>query len=226
MKISELSARSGVSIPTIKFYLREGLLPHGELSHPNQAEYSDMHLRRLALVRALRDVGDLSISSIRRILAALEDESRPLPALMGAVVDALGDEHEVPPQPSPERAAATAEVDAFLRRMGLPVRRGAHARDQLVDALLTLRRVIHPEIPADCFEPYARAVDGLAAGEVRELGHLTSDVTDPARVLEGVVYGTVLFEPVLLALRRLAHEKAAAANVPAEPRSQARAPAR
>ena len=38
MKISELSSRTGVSIPSLKFYLREGLLPQGQLSAPNQAD--------------------------------------------------------------------------------------------------------------------------------------------------------------------------------------------
>ncbi|WP_079051275.1 MerR family DNA-binding transcriptional regulator [Streptomyces curacoi] len=37
MKISELSRRSGVSIPTIKYYLRDGLLPHGQATATNQA---------------------------------------------------------------------------------------------------------------------------------------------------------------------------------------------
>jgi len=34
MRISQLSAESGVPIPTIKYYLREGLLPGGEATSP------------------------------------------------------------------------------------------------------------------------------------------------------------------------------------------------
>ncbi|WP_346281659.1 MerR family DNA-binding transcriptional regulator, partial [Pseudonocardia sp.] len=34
MRMAELSARTGVPIPTIKFYLREGLLPPGERTSP------------------------------------------------------------------------------------------------------------------------------------------------------------------------------------------------
>jgi DNA-binding transcriptional MerR regulator len=40
MRIAELSRRSGVSVPTIKYYLREGLLPPGERTSPNQALYN------------------------------------------------------------------------------------------------------------------------------------------------------------------------------------------
>jgi DNA-binding transcriptional MerR regulator len=44
MRISELSARSGISVPTIKFYLREGLLPPGSPRAVNQADYGEPHL--------------------------------------------------------------------------------------------------------------------------------------------------------------------------------------
>ena len=37
MRIAELSQTTGVPVPTIKYYLREGLLPAGELTSPNQA---------------------------------------------------------------------------------------------------------------------------------------------------------------------------------------------
>ena len=41
MRISELSAQTGVPVPTIKYYLREGLLPEGERSAPTQAAYGE-----------------------------------------------------------------------------------------------------------------------------------------------------------------------------------------
>ena len=41
MRISELSTRSGVPVPTIKYYLREGLVPEGARSSPTQAEYDE-----------------------------------------------------------------------------------------------------------------------------------------------------------------------------------------
>ena len=39
MRISELSARSGVSVATIKYYLRERVLPEGERTSATQATY-------------------------------------------------------------------------------------------------------------------------------------------------------------------------------------------
>ncbi|MYU47619.1 MerR family transcriptional regulator, partial [Streptomyces sp. SID7803] len=52
MRLSELSERSGIATATIKYYLREGLLPPGERLSATQAEYDESHLRRLRLVRA------------------------------------------------------------------------------------------------------------------------------------------------------------------------------
>ena len=39
VRIAELSSRSGTSIPSIKYYLREGLLPAGTSTGRNQADY-------------------------------------------------------------------------------------------------------------------------------------------------------------------------------------------
>jgi DNA-binding transcriptional MerR regulator len=75
VKISELSSRSGVTIPTIKYYIREGLIPNGEVTARNQAVYSEHHLTDLALIRALRERANLSIAAIRRVLVAVADSS-------------------------------------------------------------------------------------------------------------------------------------------------------
>ena len=71
--IQELSRESGVSVASIKFYLRESLLAPGDPSRPGRAYYDGRHVRRLALIRALRDVAGLSIDVIRRALAAAPD---------------------------------------------------------------------------------------------------------------------------------------------------------
>ena len=66
MRISELSRRSGVPVATIKYYVREGLLPAGEPTAINQALYDERHLARIELIRALREGADLSIATIAR----------------------------------------------------------------------------------------------------------------------------------------------------------------
>src|SRR5690606_20422858 len=71
MRISELSVRTGVAVPTIKYYLRERLLPEGERTARTQAQYGEVHVQRLRVVRALVDAG-VSIAEVRRVVATLE----------------------------------------------------------------------------------------------------------------------------------------------------------
>ncbi|HET7822095.1 MAG TPA: MerR family transcriptional regulator, partial [Ornithinibacter sp.] len=49
MRISELSQASGVPLPTVKYYLREGLLMPGEATSRTRAEYGPAHVERVRL---------------------------------------------------------------------------------------------------------------------------------------------------------------------------------
>jgi DNA-binding transcriptional MerR regulator len=82
MRIKDLSASTGVPIPTIKYYLREGLLSPGVKSSPNQADYDEEHARRLRLIRVLLDLGGLDVKSLKHLLSASGDRAvdRPAPA--------------------------------------------------------------------------------------------------------------------------------------------------
>src|SRR5438445_13872490 len=100
MRIGELSQRSGVAIPTIKYYLREGLLAPGTATAPNQATYGDEHLRRLRLIRALVDVGGVSVAASREVIDALTREDVEPIGLLGVAHEA------VIPRRTPDRDSA------------------------------------------------------------------------------------------------------------------------
>lgn len=93
MRLAELSARSGVSTATIKYYLREGLLHPGRRVTATQAEYDEGHLRRLRLVRALIQVGKIPVASAREVLAALQDGDLDRNERLGSAVWALPHEY-------------------------------------------------------------------------------------------------------------------------------------
>jgi len=200
VKISQLSRASGVPIPTIKYYLREGLLPAGESTAPNQAEYGDAHLHRLRLIRVLIDVGGLGIAAIRNILEAIADESLSLHAMLGVAHHALGPGGDRAPVPD-DVARAREEVDAFLVQLGWRASTEAPSRRRLADALVALRR-LGQDVGPEVFEPYAKAADELAA---RELASMPVDAPR-AELVERAVVGTVVFEAALRALRMLAEE--------------------
>src|SRR5687768_16483600 len=88
MRIAELSRVSGVPVATIKFYLRDRLLPEGRRTSPNQAQYEDTHVQRLRLIRALVGVGGLSLAAAREVLTQIDEPT-------GLTLDLLGTAHRV-----------------------------------------------------------------------------------------------------------------------------------
>src|SRR6478752_4591497 len=66
MRISELAGATGVTVPTIKYYLREGLLSEGARTSATQAEYGEDHVRRLRVVRALIESG-VTVAETRKV---------------------------------------------------------------------------------------------------------------------------------------------------------------
>src|ERR1039458_4166584 len=80
MQMGELSERSGIPIHTIKYYLRTDLLFQGLATAATRAQYDQSHLRRLRLIRALLERGDLTpaialtgFGSMDKALSAVHD---------------------------------------------------------------------------------------------------------------------------------------------------------
>lgn len=136
MRMSELSSRSGVPVPTIKFYLREHLLPPGRSTAPNQAVYGPAHLVRLRLIRVLTGMGHLSIAAVREVLRALDDPAVATVELYGV----LGRARDARPSTieSPATGAAHAHVNALLERCGWRVEPDGPQRDLLAQAAAVL----------------------------------------------------------------------------------------
>ncbi|MBL1113331.1 MerR family transcriptional regulator [Streptomyces sp. 110] len=202
MRLAELSERSGVPTATIKYYLRERLLPPGERITATQAEYGEEHLRRLRLVRSLIQVGRMPVATAREVLAAAEDESLSQNTRMGAAIWALPHGPE-PDEDDPHAARARAQVDTVLGRMGWSYGQElgdtSPAYRMLVAAVASLDRLGYPH-DTEHLLVHARLAGELA---VADLDLVETYDTPPERV-EAVVALTVLYEPVLLSLRRLA----------------------
>ncbi len=198
MRISDLSRHSGVPIPTIKFYLREAVLPAGSRTGPNQATYGEAHLRRLRLIRVLVEVGGLSLAAVRRIIDALGDDRLPLHDVLGVAHRAL----ERPIDGGQDGLEGTRrEVDAWIDARGWHVTPDAPARDALATTLLALRGLgwqVGPRV----FDRYAGHMDEIAANELAYVAGMESREA----AVEATVVGTVVFERAMVALRRLAQE--------------------
>jgi len=91
VRVSELSAATGVTVPTLKYYLREGLLLAGQLSSANQASYDESHVARVRLIRALIEVGNLPVATAKTVLAAIDTPDMPLSWIFGVAQRAISD---------------------------------------------------------------------------------------------------------------------------------------
>jgi DNA-binding transcriptional MerR regulator len=219
MLMAELSRSSGVPVATIKYYLREGLLPPGTATSATRAEYGEAHLRRLRLIRALLEIGEVPLAAIGKILAVVDDESASVHVMLGAVQYQLGPHLARPAEADQDWQAASREADELIAGLGWTVAPGAPARTLLVATLAALRRT-RSAPPGPGLRAYAEAVAGLAAAEVTSLGAVPKPPGNPdspdsphssasrAALTESAVTGMVLHERVLIALHRLAQEDA------------------
>ncbi|ONI85877.1 hypothetical protein ALI144C_12255 [Actinosynnema sp. ALI-1.44] len=202
MRMAELSRRTGVPVPTIKYYLREGLLLPGERTSPNQAFYDESHIRRLRMIRALAEVGGLPIAKVRDVLDAVDSPEEPFEVL-GAV------QHSIEP-PTGNREgvhweAATRRVSQLLADHGWRANVHSPPAQTLIAALASLHELGRDDL-ADLIERYAPHVEKIAEEDVKRVAR-GRGIED---TVEGVVIGTVLGETMLGALRRLAHQHATA----------------
>lgn len=195
MRLAELSARSGLTTPTIKYYLRLGLLAPGVTESSTWASYDETHLRRLRLVRALTEVGGLTLEEVRRVIAAVDDDALPSHAMRGAAQWPLSP--EVAEDPSAE---SLARVDDLLLRHGWKLEPASPHRRTLAAALDRLAGLDFPATD-EVLDAYVTALAPVARVEVARISG-----EDRSLAAEHTVIGTVLYEPVLLTLRRIAHE--------------------
>jgi DNA-binding transcriptional MerR regulator len=197
MRIGELARRGGVPVGTVKYYLREGLLPTGTLTAATQATYEERHVQRLALVRALVGTAGLSIAATAAVLRAIDDPPASHHELLGEVAEALS------PATDPDQADLT-RARALVDRWGWRIQPDSPCLGQLATALEAVGEVGHPDVDG-LLDRYAGLMAQLAAGDLADV-----PAGPPAETVRFVVSAIVLLEPLLLALRRLAQEDASA----------------
>ncbi|WP_107656734.1 MerR family transcriptional regulator [Nocardia suismassiliense] len=199
MRIAELSRSSGVPPATIKYYLREGLLRPGVRTHHNQVDYGEEHVNRLRLIRALVDIGGISISAAAELLTVLDSGSLSAREALGEALYALGGRRS--PVGAEQQEAAEADVDALLTRRGWQIGDESPARHTLTDVCAALRQLGHADV-LGVIDDYAAAAEAVAAVDVG----LVRDEPTVERMTETAIVGTILGDTMLSALRRLAQE--------------------
>lgn len=196
MRMSELSDATGVPVATVKFYLREGLLPPGERTHPNQALYNSGHVRRLRLIRALTEVADLGLAAVGKVIAAI-DGDLPVHAALGAAQDvlAMSSRTERPSE------ASSAILDDVIRRRGWAVLPISPARRLGEEAIAAVEAAGLPGV-LERIDDYAAAAEAVAKTDLDSLRGLQHDED----LVHAAAVGTVMRRPLLDALVLLAQQ--------------------
>jgi AcrR family transcriptional regulator len=73
MTVSELSSLSNVPLSTIKFYIRQNLVPGPNKIRGTKAYYNSTHLRRLRLIKKIQTEGNMPLSKIKEIINMIDD---------------------------------------------------------------------------------------------------------------------------------------------------------
>jgi DNA-binding transcriptional MerR regulator len=195
VRISQLSAVSGVPTATIKFYLREKLLHGGRLTSATQADYDDEHVARLRLVRALLGPGGLSVAAARQVLAAVDEPPAEMHQLLGIAQGAVN-------ATAPPTGVDLQRTRELLREWGWDVEHTDPASQARLAEALEGVAAAGFEVPAGLLTACASAMRGIAELEIAAV-----PTASTAAAVRYVVLGTVLVEPLLLALRRLAEQE-------------------
>lgn len=181
MKMAELERRSGVGRETIRFYIREGLLPEPERRARNVADYGAAHVERLKQIKTLQEERFLPLDVIKRVLdgdlSGLPAAVAPFPDLGAILAGRLGiaETQRVPLTILTKGDPATAADIAAFRKLGVVTidgRRGEETVSQIDARIITLWREVRragyapADFPTDFIMTYVEAIAAIAPVEV------------------------------------------------------------
>lgn len=165
----------------------------GTATSRTRAAYDGTHVERVRLIRDLVESGGLGISGVRTVIDALEHPPT-------SPHDFLGIAHGALPPPV-EHVEPTDEVIGWLRDLGWEMCLDSPLVGSLTRAVTDARAAGVP-LSGSTVRSYAEAVRQVAAVDVAA----ATAAPSLAASLHIVVVGTVLVDPVLATLRRLAQE--------------------
>jgi DNA-binding transcriptional MerR regulator len=87
LRMGELAEASGVPAPTIKHYLREGLLPEPVKTSRNMAYYPPEFVDRIKLIKRLQEERFMPLKAIKSVLDEDPDRADALLALEDSILD-------------------------------------------------------------------------------------------------------------------------------------------
>ncbi|MFA5957039.1 helix-turn-helix domain-containing protein [Hyphomicrobium sp.] len=136
MAIGGLSRKTGVKVPTIRYYESVGLLPAPHRTEGNRRLYDTKAVDRLRFIRHARELG-FEVDAIRELLNLAEQPQRSC-----AKVDALAREHLQAITSRIERLTALkVEVEGMIKACT----KGRIAKCRIIDTLSHHEHCLHRE---------------------------------------------------------------------------------
>ncbi|GAA4283063.1 hypothetical protein GCM10022261_05940 [Brevibacterium daeguense] len=227
MKLKELTERTEVSSATVKYWIREGILPPGRLRNTTTADYDEAHVERIALISTMRTELGHSIDVIRALTTRIDDPAVQLVSIMdhcqslaiGLSSDTPGSAEHTPGSAehapgSTEHAPVEQRISEACTRLGWPDT-ASQARAALAQVLVQMDR--YGMMPTtDSLIRYGHALGPLAAdnvGDSRVRG--TRDA-----VALGVLIGVTMQTRYLVAMNSLAHASASIVREASDDRAE------
>jgi len=238
MKMAELERRSGIGRETIRFYIREGLLPEPERRARNVAAYDEVHTARLKAIKRLQEERFLPLEVIRRVLdgdtTALPPSSDPFAQLGPLLAQRLGVGDGEPPvllatlTDGDEQAARDAAALEVAGAIAVFESKGGRAVTRLDARIVQLWRDLRragyaPEnFPAENSINYVELVRGLASTEVARFFDGFAGRIGEADATEKAQAGVEIVNAIISALRiRFILDEVAKRSAELRPRGQA-----
>jgi DNA-binding transcriptional MerR regulator len=193
LTIGELSRRTGISVKRLRFYSNEGLLPPAARSASGYRLYSEEHVVRIDLIRALRDAG-IGLADIGKVLR------RDLP-----LEDVLALRLQ-------EVEAHQAGLERVARALRLAIRSGAP--EQHLRRITMAVRASNEERREVIAAFYNRVVEGLPAPRTWTDGMIDAsspnlpDPPSPEQIAAWVELESFLDDPTFVACKRVNAEDA------------------
>ncbi|WP_138907357.1 MerR family transcriptional regulator [Streptomyces chryseus] len=192
MPLSELSRQTGVPVRALQMYV------HMELFRAEPA-YDERHVRRIALIKTLLDVGGVPYSVVRDILRRIDASPHSLHDILETVQYALPVRGTASEEGEWTRARERAERFAEARNWRVNAENPAwHTLTQVLVACEWLEQ----DDLVRLLDTYADALERVGEAEVA----LQRRQPDPDSATASMVTCAVLGDVALSALHRLVHE--------------------
>ncbi len=234
LKMSAFAAAAGVPVPTIKHYLREGLLPEPVRTSRNMAYYDASLVERVKAIKRLQQELYLPLKVIRRILDRLDDGELPaelaVEATIARVLEDLAPKEAISRRRSIASGITASELD-LLTKLGIvhPVGKGDAQRFEgddvaLLEVFAQARRAgLTPEmLPPEILREYTHAVRRLVRvelqlfrrGVIPAAGRNLAQLTEAATTLSERLVVLLRRRLILPTLRSMFEPSAAAPDAP------------